>query len=75
MDDKYALSKDFDIVFCRNVMIYFDKPTQLQILTKIIAHMNPQGLYYAGHSENFSHVSKILTPLGKTVYRPKGKAI
>ncbi|WP_395338621.1 CheR family methyltransferase [Ningiella sp. W23] len=71
MDDSWQLAKDFDIVFCRNVMIYFDKPTQLNILSKIIKHMRPQGLYYAGHSENFSHVSSILTPLGKTVYRPK----
>nr|WP_136250891.1 CheR family methyltransferase [Ningiella ruwaisensis] len=72
MDAKYALPEDFDIVFCRNVMIYFDKQTQLAILEKIISHMKPNGLYFAGHSENFSHVSKLLTPLGKTVYKPKG---
>jgi chemotaxis protein methyltransferase CheR len=71
MDDSWALPKDFDIVFCRNVMIYFDKQTQLQILEKIIAHMNHTGLYYAGHSENFSHVSSLLKPLGKTVYEIK----
>ncbi|MFC4698589.1 CheR family methyltransferase [Glaciecola siphonariae] len=71
MDSSYQLPKDFDIVFCRNVMIYFDKPTQLKILEKIITHMRPDGYYYAGHSENFSHVSSILKPLGKTVYQPK----
>jgi chemotaxis protein methyltransferase CheR len=72
MDAKWSLPSDFDIVFCRNVMIYFDKPTQLQILEKIVRHMRSDGLYYAGHSENFSHVSSLLKPLGKTVYQPKG---
>lgn len=72
MDTQWPLDKDFDIVFCRNVMIYFDKQTQAQILQRIIAHMKPNGLYYAGHSENFSHVSSLLKPLGKTIYQPKG---
>ncbi|MGQ8366533.1 CheR family methyltransferase [Glaciecola sp. 1036] len=71
MDDKYDVPSDFDIVFCRNVMIYFDKQTQLQILGKILQHMKPNGLYFAGHSENFSHVSALLKPMGKTVYSPR----
>ena len=71
MDTGWDLPKNIDIVFCRNVMIYFDKETQLDILTKIVAHMSPQGLYFAGHSENFGHVNSILKPLGKTIYRPK----
>lgn len=70
MDQKWALPSDFDIVFCRNVMIYFDKETQLIILKKIIKHMREDSLYFAGHSENFGHVGKILTPLGKTIYKP-----
>ncbi|MFC3122665.1 CheR family methyltransferase [Agaribacter flavus] len=71
INNTWDLHKDFDIVFCRNVMIYFDKPTQLQILKKIVGHMKPNGIYFAGHSENFSHVSTLLTPLGKTIYQPK----
>jgi chemotaxis protein methyltransferase CheR len=71
MDEKWALPHDFDIVFCRNVMIYFDKETQLNILEKIIKHMGKDSLYFAGHSENFGHVNKILSPLGKTIYKPK----
>lgn len=71
MDTGWQLPQNIDIVFCRNVMIYFDKETQLQILTKIVAHMAPQGLYFAGHSENFGHVKSILKPLGKTIYRPQ----
>lgn len=71
MDDSYGIPKNIDIVFCRNVMIYFDKPTQLTILQKIVKHMAHDSLYIAGHSENFGHVSQILTPLGKTIYKPK----
>ena len=72
MDERYALPNDFDIVFCRNVMIYFDKSTQLAILNKITRHMKPQGLYYAGHSENFSNTPDLLTSLGKTIYQYRG---
>jgi chemotaxis protein methyltransferase CheR len=71
MDSNWSLSKDFDIVFCRNVMIYFDKETQLCILEKIVKHMRKDSLYFAGHSENFGHVSQILTSMGKTIYKPK----
>lgn len=74
MDNAWDLPKNIDIVFCRNVMIYFDKSTQLDILSKIVAHMKPSGLYFAGHSENFGHVNSILKPLGKTIYRPIGKS-
>jgi chemotaxis protein methyltransferase CheR len=72
MDNKWELPQNIDIVFCRNVMIYFDKETQMQILGKIVKHMSPSGLYFAGHSENFGHVNSILEPLGKTIYKPKG---
>lgn len=71
MDDGWALPKNIDIVFCRNVMIYFDKSTQVSILKKIVKHMAHDSLYIAGHSENFANVSDILVPLGKTIYKPK----
>lgn len=70
MDERWSLPKNIDIVFCRNVMIYFDKPTQISILEKIVKHMAHDSLYIAGHSENFSSVSKILTPIGNTIYKP-----
>lgn len=71
MDSSWELPKDIDVVFCRNVMIYFDKETQLEIIGKIVRYMKPEGLYFAGHSENFGHINTILTPLGKTIYKPK----
>ncbi len=71
MDEQYDLSRDFDVIFCRNVMIYFEKDTQVVILRKILRHLKKDGLYIAGHSENFSHVSDLLEPMGKTIYKTK----
>ena len=58
----------FDAIFCRNVMIYFDKPTQASILQRFARHMLPDALLFAGHSENFSFLDKTLRPRGQTVY-------
>ncbi|GGF77072.1 CheR family methyltransferase [Alteromonas lipolytica] len=68
LDSSYAIEKGIDIVFCRNVMIYFDKPTQEVILKRILRLTKPDAWYIAGHSENFSHLSNLLRPKGKTVY-------
>jgi chemotaxis protein methyltransferase CheR len=68
LDDHYALGEPFDAIFCRNVMIYFDKPTQAAILNKFIPLMKPHALLFAGHSENFLYVSNGIKLRGKTVY-------
>ena len=59
----------FDAVFCRNVMIYFDKPTQYEVLQRIAGVLAPDGLLFAGHSESFLHAAELFKPVGKTVYR------
>jgi chemotaxis protein methyltransferase CheR len=58
----------FDVMFCRNVMIYFDKPTQYQILKKFVPLLQADGLLYAGHSESFLHAADLFRSLGRTVY-------
>lgn len=58
----------FDVMFCRNVMIYFDKPTQYQILKKFAPLLHPEGKLYAGHSESFLHAADLFKSLGRTVY-------
>ena len=58
----------FDVIFCRNVMIYFDKPTQSKILSRFVPLMKPDGLLFAGHSENFVYASDAFSLRGKTVY-------
>lgn len=60
--------EQFDVLFCRNVMIYFDKETQRKILNRFKPLMKPEALLFAGHSENFLYVSDFLKLLGKTVY-------
>lgn len=64
----WPVSGPFDVIFCRNVMIYFDRPTQARILSRFAPLMRPDGLLFAGHSENFLHVSDLFKLRGKTVY-------
>ncbi len=64
----WPVSGPFDVIFCRNVMIYFDKPTQGKILSRFAHMLRPDGLLFAGHSENFLHVSDAFKLRGKTVY-------
>lgn len=65
----YGLPGDYDAVFCRNVMIYFDKPTQHQVLSRIAPLLAAEGRLYAGHSESFSHAPDVVQPCGRTIYR------
>jgi chemotaxis protein methyltransferase CheR len=71
LDEQWPLRDAFDVIFCRNVMIYFDKPTQSKIIDKFVPLMKPHTLLFAGHSENFMYVSNALQLLGKTVYQLK----
>jgi chemotaxis protein methyltransferase CheR len=66
--DGWPLTGQFDVIFCRNVMIYFDKATQRKILARFVPLMKPHALLFAGHSENFLYVSESLKLRGKTVY-------
>ena len=70
----WPLEGQFDAMFCRNVMIYFDKPTQRTILNRFVPLMKPHGLLFAGHSENFLYVSDKLRLRGKTVYELDARA-
>ena len=62
----------FDAIFCRNVMIYFDKPTQGKILNRFAPLLKPDGILFAGHSENFLYVTDAFKLRGKTVYELAG---
>lgn len=67
--DSWDVRTQFDVIFCRNVMIYFDKPTQYEILRRMEPLLRDDGLLFAGHSENFYHATELFKPCGKTVYR------
>lgn len=76
LSDNWGINTQFDVVFCRNVMIYFDKPTQGKILDRFAPLMKPDALLFAGHSENFLYVCDAFKLRGKTVYEldPEKKA-
>jgi chemotaxis protein methyltransferase CheR len=69
MAPQWSLGEPFDVVFCRNVMIYFDHGTQRKVLERIHAAMRPGGLLFVGHSENFTDSRDLFTLRGKTVYQ------
>ena len=68
MDAQWSLGEPFHMVFCRNVMIYFDGPTQRKVLERIHRVMRPNGLLFVGHSENFTESKDLFRLRGKTIY-------
>ncbi|WP_420824220.1 CheR family methyltransferase [Variovorax gossypii] len=68
LDSSWPVKEPVDAIFCRNVMIYFDKPTQKKVLDRFAPLLKADGLLFAGHSENASLVNQAFRPLGQTVY-------
>lgn len=66
--DNWPFKEPFDVVFCRNVMIYFDAPTQRKVLERIHKVMKPGGMLFVGHAENFSDSRDLFVLRGKTIY-------
>ena len=66
--DDWPFREPFDVVFCRNVMIYFDPPTQRSVLERIHRITKPGSLLFVGHSENFNDSRDLFVLRGKTVY-------
>jgi chemotaxis protein methyltransferase CheR len=69
MATSWSLGEQFDMVFCRNVMIYFDHETQRKVLEHIHAVMKPGSLLFVGHSENFTDARDLFILQGKTIYK------
>lgn len=69
LNAKWPLQGKFEAIFCRNVMIYFDKPTQYQIVQKFVPLLDAEGLLFMGHSEVFSHATDLIKLCGRTVYK------
>ena len=68
LDARWPVSGPFDVIFCRNVMIYFDKDTQYKILKRFAPMLETHGLLFAGHSESLHHAADFFKLRGKTVY-------
>ena len=73
MDHDYQLTRsDFDMIFCRNVLIYFDKDTQQNVILKLCRHLKPGGLLFLGHSESIVGMKVPLKQVRPTVYQYEG---
>lgn len=68
MDDNYAVNEHFDIIFCRNVLIYFDRETQEKVINKLCRHLRTGGYFFLGHSESITNIKVPLKQLKPTVY-------
>lgn len=68
MDDSYPLDRNFDVVFCRNVIIYFERRIQEMILGRICEHIRPKGWLILGHSETLTGMSLPLRGVAPTIY-------
>jgi len=69
MDDHYGVTEKVDAFFCRNVIIYFDRTTQEQILTKLASNLVPGGYAFLGHSETLHGLDVPLVPVAPALYR------
>ena len=69
MDDDFGLREKVDIIFCRNVIIYFDKPTQEKLMGKFCRYLNSGGYLFLGHSESLHGYDIPLVPVAPTIYR------
>ncbi|WP_205880332.1 CheR family methyltransferase [Lichenicoccus roseus] len=69
LQDKWPMQGRFDVIFCRNVVIYFDKPTQRQLFDRLADLLQPDGWLFIGHSESLLGVSDRFESQGRTIYR------
>lgn len=69
IDPTYPVERDLDLLFCRNVLIYFDKATQAAVLERLCDHLRPGGYLFLGHSESIAGVALPVTQVGNTVFR------
>jgi chemotaxis protein methyltransferase CheR len=69
MDSYYPVGDPMHIIFCRNVLIYFDRPTQLKVVSRLVDCLEPGGYLILGHSETISGFDLPLAQIGNTIFR------
>ena len=72
MDERWAVEPGLDAIFCRNVMIYFDKATQRRLVERFAGLLRPTGLLFAGHAESLLDQGRCFRLRGQTVYELVG---
>ncbi|NPA36455.1 MAG: protein-glutamate O-methyltransferase CheR [Chlorobi bacterium] len=72
MDSAYSVNEKFDVIFCRNVLIYFDRKTQEKVINKLSSYLNPGGYFFIGHSESMTGMDVQLEHIKPTIFqKPK----
>jgi len=74
MDESYAVAEPFDIIFCRNVIIYFDRATQQQVVSRFWACLRNGGYLFTGHSETLNGLATGLSNVAPTIYQKRHAA-
>lgn len=69
MDTEYRIAKMYDVIFCRNCLIYFDNQTSEQIVTKLCQNLEPRGYFFVGHSETLNRLDVPLRQVAPTIYQ------
>jgi chemotaxis protein methyltransferase CheR len=69
MDESYPADDDMDMIFCRNILIYFDKPTQSKVLSRLCSHLRPGGMLFLGHSESVVGIDLPVKQIASTVFQ------
>lgn len=69
IDESYAVPGDFDIIFCRNVLIYFDRPTQAKVIGKLCQKLKKDGYLFLGHSESLTGLNLPLKQVRPTIFK------
>jgi len=72
MDPHYDVGEPMDVIFCRNVLIYFEKATQAQVIERLCRCLRPGGHLILGHSESINGLNVPLTTVSNTVFQKKG---
>lgn len=71
MDQEYDVNQMFDVVFCRNVLIYFEKKVQEEVIRKLLKNLKPGGYLFLGHSESINDMDLPLEKISPTVFKKK----
>jgi len=69
MDQSFPIRNPLDVIFCRNVMIYFDRPTQASLVAKFFRYLKPGGILFIGHSESLQWIDHPFTYVAPTIYQ------
>jgi chemotaxis protein methyltransferase CheR len=66
--DSYPILGSFDLIFCRNVLIYFDQDSKIKVINGLVRHLSPAGLLFVGHSEHLGDIAPNLKTVAPTIH-------